>query len=89
MLVGGWNFDIWYKHDCNKQVQVFFYQNVWYEVSGICDLILNINLIKDDGEIILTQPNYVKNFLSKFGFIDSKPYWTPYYLSETDGIMDT
>jgi hypothetical protein len=50
---------------------------------GEADVILNIKLIKEDSEIILSQSHYVEKVLSQFGFMDSKPSSTPYDPSVT------
>ncbi|WVZ85736.1 hypothetical protein U9M48_032625, partial [Paspalum notatum var. saurae] len=50
---------------------------------GEADVILNINLIKDESGITLSQTHYVEKVLSRFGYIDSKPSPTSYNHSVT------
>ena len=46
---------------------------------GEADVILNIKLAKDgNGGVTLSQSNYVKKVLSRFGYSDCKPVSTPY-----------
>jgi hypothetical protein len=47
------------------------------------NVILNIKLIKNKSGITLLQSHYVEKFLSRFGFMDSKPSLTPYDPSVT------
>ena len=45
---------------------------------GEADVIPNIKLIKGENEITLSQSHYVEKILSRFGYVDSKPFPTPY-----------
>jgi hypothetical protein len=45
---------------------------------GEAGVILNIKLIKGEIGITLMQSHYVEKVLSRFGYKDSKPPWTPY-----------
>jgi hypothetical protein len=42
------------------------------------DVILDIKLIKDESGITLKQSYYVENIMSHFGYVDCKPFSTPY-----------
>ena len=45
---------------------------------GEADVILNIKLIKGENGITLLQSHYVEKILSRFGYVNSKPYPTLY-----------
>ena len=45
---------------------------------GGTDVILNIKLVKCENGITLSQYHYVEKILSHFGYVDSKPFSTPY-----------
>ena len=48
---------------------------------GPADVILNIKLIKNENGITLSQSDYTKKVLSRFGFADCKITPTPYHAS--------
>jgi hypothetical protein len=50
---------------------------------GEANVILNIKLIKKDSGITLSQSHYVEKVLSRFGFMNSKSFPTPYDPSMT------
>jgi hypothetical protein len=61
-----------------NEVKTFLGQSFDMKALGEADIILNINLIKGENVIILTQSHYVEKILSHFGYKDSKPSPTPY-----------
>jgi hypothetical protein len=64
--------------DVINEVKTFLGQSFDMKALGEADVILNINLIKGENVIILTQSHYVEKILSHFGYKDSKPSPTPY-----------
>jgi len=67
--------------DVINEVKSFLSKSFYMKDLGETDVILNINLIKDESGITLLQSHYVEKVLSHFGYMDSKPSPTPYDLS--------
>ncbi|WVZ82630.1 hypothetical protein U9M48_029876 [Paspalum notatum var. saurae] len=64
--------------DVINEVKSFLSTKFDMKDAGEADVILNINLIKDESGITLSQTHYVEKVLSRFGYIDSKPSPTSY-----------
>ena len=61
-----------------KEVKGFLSHCFEMKDLGVADVILNIKLLRDDdGGITLLQSHYVEKILSRFGYIDCKPFPTP------------
>ena len=62
-----------------KEVKDFLSQSFEMKDLGEADVILNIKLVKEsNGEVTLTQSQYVEKVLSRFGYSDYRPVSTPY-----------
>ena len=64
--------------DAINEVKSFLSKSFDMKDLGKVDVILNIKLIKGENGIILSQSHYVEKILSHFGYVDSKPFSTPY-----------
>src|SRR6266508_6309804 len=72
ILIFGMNIDV------IKEVKSFLSKSFDMKDLGEADVILNIKLINDESGITLLQSHYVEKVLSYFGYMDSKPFPTPY-----------
>src|SRR6266498_6160272 len=61
-----------------NEVKSFLSKSFDIKDLGEVDVILNIKLIKDESGITVLQYHYVEKVFSHFGYMDSKPYPTPY-----------
>jgi hypothetical protein len=61
-----------------NEVKTFLCQSFDMKDMDEANVILNINLIKGQNGITLTQFHYVEKVLSHFGYKDNKPSPTPY-----------
>jgi hypothetical protein len=61
-----------------NEVKTFLSQSFDMKDMDEANVILNINLIKGQNGITLTQFHYVEKVLSHFGYKDNKPSPTPY-----------
>jgi hypothetical protein len=66
--------------DVTKEVKDFLSNNFDMKDLGEADVILNINLLRqeENGGVTLVQSHYVKKVLSRFRFSDCAPAPTPY-----------
>jgi hypothetical protein len=69
--------------DVIKEVKDFLSNNFEMKDLGEADVILNIKLLRQEGNggVTLVQSHYVEKVLSHFGFSDCAPAPTPYDLS--------
>src|SRR5438105_879184 len=64
--------------DVINEVKCFLSKSFYIKDLGEADVILNIELIKDESGITLLQSHYAEKVLSHFDYMDSKPSPTPY-----------
>jgi hypothetical protein len=66
--------------DVIKEVKDFLSNNFEMKDLGEAEIILNIKLLKEEGNggVTLVQSHYVKNVLNHFGYYDCAPASTPY-----------
>jgi hypothetical protein len=77
ILIFGTNIDV------INEVKSFLSGKFDMKDLGEANVILNINLIKDESGITLSKSHYVEKVLSRFGYMDSNPSPTPYDPSVT------
>jgi hypothetical protein len=65
------------------ETKVFLSKNFDMKDLSEADVILNINLIKGEDGITLSQSHYVEKVRTRFGHMDCKPVTTPYDPSYT------
>ena len=63
-----------------KEVKDFLSSNFEMKDLGVADVILNIKLLRDEGNggVTLVQSHYVEKVLSRFGYSECTPAPTPY-----------
>jgi hypothetical protein len=63
-----------------KEVKDFLSNNFEMKDLGEADVILNIKLLREEGNggVTLVQSHYVENVLNRFGYDDCTPAPTPY-----------
>jgi len=63
-----------------KEVKDFLSSNFEMKDLGVAEVILNIKLLRDEGNggVTLVQSHYVENVLSRFGYSECTPARTPY-----------
>jgi hypothetical protein len=66
--------------DVIKEVKDFLSNNFEMKDLGEADVILNIKLLREEGNggVTLVQSHYVKKVLNRFGYDDCAPTPTPY-----------
>jgi hypothetical protein len=66
------------KLDIINEVKSFLSKSFVMKDLGEADVILNIKFIKEESGITLSQSHYVEKVLSRFDYMDNKPFPTPY-----------